>query len=418
MAAAKPRGRTAGIIVGAIAALLALGVIAALIGVRVATRPPAAGRDPLPITYQFNTWLADDYANGLGTQWEASGTPIGTSPDRSLILMAGGKGERADGSSVAPTTIYEVATGAVVHEYDDLNCEGSTESINGTIFCTGAAEGEADFMGNWEWVEHPIVALDMATGAVTEIIVVDDYLYTFKALGVRDGIVYALAQAQRSGFLLTAVNMATHSLEWVIPAEENYLVPDCALAGEHLGCSTLGRIQVFSTTDGSVELDIESPDVESVTWTSEAVVWSPWLAEESTISYYDGRTETTTDYPRQIYHDSVVVPLTELLDARYFDEVDIDGRVVMAGKGAWAYDETVILETGAVPDVPDFGIPTSSEHGKVFAWDISGFDPMPLYDINGNVIATIDGDRVLTDGILTSTEAVPGAITTTVLPPA
>ncbi len=275
-----------------------------------------SGDDALkvPFTAQFNSWLSDAYASGMGSDWKVDGQPVGTSSDRSKIVISKRREQQrsSDGqwTFVAHSTIYDVLTGKPVHEFTDMDCYESLPAIDGKLTCIrllppGSAHKEA------------VGQLDIASGKFTAFYAADFAISAVRVIGIRDNRIYAHTQSELGYYFIVFDANSTPETNTVIWQSDK--IPDtvspCVLLGDYIGCQDKQHLSVFSAKDGSPGIVVDDPRAVHVVWTDEAVIWGGHYDEEFTVSYYDGKTDVTKDFPyKNFSHEDMVLLKDEMPD--------------------------------------------------------------------------------------------------------
>ena len=356
----------------------------------------------LPIDYQFNSWLSDGYAAGVGKEWKAEGRVVGTSADRSHIVFAQSRTVDLDQSgqmvSKATTTVYDVASGKQVHQFTDLDCYESLPAIDGKLTCTQLLPpgGKA---------KEAVGQLDVASGKFTAFYNAEFSIQAVHAIGVRDNRLYAHTRSELGDFFIVFDMSKTNEIIWQTKDIPMEMTRSCILIGEHIGCEGLNAVQVFSAKDGSKELDLKDPDLKHIVWTNEAVIWGDTFAEEFTVSHYDGTEEKTKDFPYSTVHEDAVLPMQEVLDERGFDEFDAQGKEVVRRESGFTSSTRKFVETGAEIDVDEHESVLSSSAGKVVLISPLGVNKQ-LIASDGKQVGKASKEAKLVDGILVDEDTV------------
>lgn len=355
----------------------------------------------LPIDYQFNSWLSDGYAAGVGKEWKAAGRAVGTSADRSQIVLAEPRTTDVDQSgqmvNKATTTVYDVASGKQVHQFTDLDCYESLPTIDGKLTCTQLLPpgGKA---------REAVGQLDVASGKFTAFYNAEFSIQAVQAIGVRDNRLYAHTRSDLGDFFIVFDLAKPNEIVWQTKDIPTGMTRSCILVGEHIGCEGLDEVQVFSAKDGSKELDLKDPELKHIVWTNEAVIWGDAFAEEFTVSRYDGTEEKTKAFPYSSGHKDVVMPMQEVLDERGIDEFDAEGKAVVKSEGGFGSTKRTFWATGAKLDVETHETVVSSSDGKVLLSSPISEEKRLITD-DGKQAGKASKDTELVDGILVDEDA-------------
>ena len=371
----------------------------------------------IPFTAQFDSWLSDAYASGIGTDWKADGQAVGTSSDRSKVVITKRREQQlgSDGqwTYVAHSTIYDVLTGKPVHEFTDIDCYESLPAIDGKLTCIRLLPpGGAH--------QQEVGQLDIASGKFTAFYAADFVISAVRVIGISDGRIYAHTQSELGYyFIVFDANSTpeTNTIIWQSDKIPTSLTQPCVLLGEHIGCEAGERLTVFSAKDGSPGIVVDDPKAVSFVWTEDAVIWGDFFDEERTVSYYDGKTDVTKEFPYSANrHDDVVLPRDEVLDKRGFDELDSDGNQVVRRDYYPPDNPMRFVATGAELKVDTHDSVVSSTTGKVVVTGLLSLQEKRLVTPDGTQVGTAPERSQLVDGILVEFDAT--TRTTVVHPPA
>lgn len=350
--------------------------------------PPA-----VPITTTFNSWLSDAYEKGVGEPWETPGIPIGTSPDRSNVLLAN---YDYDGSTEFGTPVlHKVADGAVVKALEGLKCDvdGTKHALDGIVYCRTVQRFEdADF---------EIVAVDLSTGETESVLEGTGKMVSVLGLGV-DGDTHFIDIRMKNSTAVVAVDTEASKILWT--ADGIHADPQrCFVFPEHLVCAVWGsegdpggpeQIVVLSKSDGTETARISAPVEMLGAMTDKGLVAADQLTGEAKLFRLDG-TEEDIESPFSMFdsgvnftalrsyymHVGMAVPYDALMAKQLPGEIDRQGNAVVDSR---ELESLIASESGTVV------LRQGGQDAKLVAKDseepMATFDPIEASVVDGIIV--------------------------------
>lgn len=298
-----------------------------------AAAEPVDSAEPLDIASSFNTWLADGYANGVGTAWEAPGAPLGTSSDRTKVLFA--PYEEGAGDPFGIPTIHNVADGKVLKSLDDVKCSmfGSGHSLDGTVYCWRPGDSEETF---------DVVAVDLDTMEPEVVLNGKGTVQRVDTLAAK-GDVHYIGLATETANTIVAFNSKEPSLEWAMDGlmgEPKH----CFVIAESLVCKIPASEEYFkvSLADGSLESQVTVPLALMGVMTDQGFAATDLTTNTGKLNRFDGTEEdieapfgaadltASMSFERTFFaHFGTVVDFESLMAKELPGEVDREGSIVV-----------------------------------------------------------------------------------------